>query len=74
MPGELDDSEKAALVELLREAIATDRFPLSPRIQKLRAVLDKLEPPAPRPEPFPAPKPIGEPSHVLAKRKGRRRR
>jgi hypothetical protein len=74
MPGELDDSEKAALVELLREAIATDRFPLSPRIQKLRAVLDKLEPPAPRLEPFPASKPIGEPSHVLAKWKGRRRR
>jgi hypothetical protein len=38
----------------------------------LRAILDKLEPPAPRPQPFPAPKPIDEPSMVLAKKKRRR--
>ena len=74
MPLDLDDADKAALVELLREVIAADRYPLSPRITKLRAILDKLEPPAPRPAPFPAPKAAGEPSHVLAKRKSRRRR
>jgi hypothetical protein len=74
MPLDLDDADKAALVELLRQTIAADRYPLSPRIRRLRAILDKLVPPTPRPEPFPPPKPIGEPSHVLAKRKGRRRR
>jgi hypothetical protein len=68
----LDDDDKAALVELLRETIAADRYPLSPRIRKLWAILAKLEPAPPRPQPYPAPKPIGEPSHVLRKRRGRR--
>jgi hypothetical protein len=68
---DLDDSDKTALVELLRETIAADRYPLSPRIRKLRSILDKLAP-SPRPEPYPAPKPIGEPSIVLAKKKQRR--
>jgi hypothetical protein len=52
---------------------ATDPFPLSPRIRKLRAILDKLAPPPPRPEPFPAPKPPAQPSMVLAKKKRRPR-
>jgi hypothetical protein len=47
MPLDLNDDDKAALVELLREVIAADRYPLSPRIRKLRAILDKLVPPAP---------------------------
>ena len=72
MPLDLDDLDKAALLELLREVIATDPYPLSPRIRKLRAILDKLDPPSPRPEPFPAAKPPGEPSVVLAKKKRRR--
>jgi hypothetical protein len=62
---ELDEADKAALVALLR-------FPLSPRIRQLRAILDKLEPAKPRPEPYPPPKPVGEPSMVLAKKKRRR--
>jgi hypothetical protein len=45
---------------------------LAPRIRNLRTILDKLNPPAPRPEPFPAPKPPREPSMVLAKKKRRR--
>jgi hypothetical protein len=69
---DLADADKAALIELLRKTIAADRYPLSPRIRQLRAILDKLEPPTPRPEPFPPPKPIGEPSMVLAKKKRRR--
>ena len=62
MPLDLDDIDKAALVELLREVIAADRYPLSPRIRQLRAILGKLYPPPRRPEPYP-PKPVGEPEH-----------
>jgi hypothetical protein len=47
----LDDTDKATVAELLRETIERDRFPLSPRIKSLKAILDKLEPPAPRPTP-----------------------
>ena len=70
----MDNDDKAVLADLLREVIAADRYPLSPRIKKLRAILDKLAPQPAQPEPYPAPKRIGEPSLVLAKRKGRRRR
>jgi hypothetical protein len=73
MPLDLADDEKAALIELLRDTIDRDRFPLSPRIGQLRAILAKLDPAPPRPAPYPAPKPIGEPSMVLAKKKKRRR-
>jgi hypothetical protein len=69
---DLADADKAALIELLRETIAADRFPLSPRIRKLREILAKLEPPPARPEPIPPPKPAGEPSMLLAKKKRRR--
>jgi hypothetical protein len=30
---------------LLKQTIAADPFPLSPRVERLRAILDKLEPP-----------------------------
>jgi hypothetical protein len=70
---DLDDTEKAALVELLRGQIETSRYPLSLRIRPLRSILDKLAPPPPRPQPYPAPKPVGEPSMVLAKKKRRPR-
>jgi hypothetical protein len=32
-----------------------DRFPLSPKVKSLKAILAKLAPPAPRPEPLPPP-------------------
>jgi hypothetical protein len=69
----LDDSEKAALVELIRDTIAADRFPLAPRIKILRAILAKLAPQPPRPEPLPPPKPPGERSVVLARIRNPRR-
>jgi hypothetical protein len=41
---DLTPEDKAVLAELLRETIAADyRFPMSPRMQSLRAILDKLE-------------------------------
>jgi hypothetical protein len=59
------------LAAVRREAIARDRYFHSSRVKRLRAILDKLEPPTPRPEPHPAPKPAGEPSHLLARKKRR---
>jgi hypothetical protein len=70
----LDDSDKAALAELLRERIAADPYPLSPRVKRLRAILDKLEPPLARSDPYPAPKRAGTPSLLLSRKKRPRRR
>lgn len=36
---DLTDADTAALADLLRDTIAADRFPLSPRIRRLRAIL-----------------------------------
>jgi hypothetical protein len=63
--------DTAILVELLRETIERDRFPLSPCIKSLKATLAKFDPPAPRPEPLPAPKPPGERSMALTKKRSR---
>ena len=71
MPSDLTDHDKAILVELLREKIERDRFPLSPRVRRFKAILAKLDPPAPRAEPLPAPKPPGEPSLALRRKRQR---
>lgn len=63
------EAEWSVLVVLVRATIAADRYPLSPRIRMLKAILKKIEASAPRPEP--APKAPGEPS--LAARRKRRR-
>jgi hypothetical protein len=67
---DLTESEYAELVALLRAEVEKTRWPLVPRTRTLRAILDKLDPPPSRPEQYPAPKPIGEPSLMLAKRRG----
>jgi len=71
MPLDLSDADKTALVALLKETIAADRFPLSPRIRALKRILDKLEPPPPASETLPPPKPPGERSTVLSKKRRR---
>jgi hypothetical protein len=71
MPPDLTDDDKAIIVELLRETIERDRFPLSPHVKSLKAILAKLDPPAPRPEPLPPPKPPGERSMALTKKRRR---
>jgi hypothetical protein len=71
MTPDLTDDDKATLADLLRETIAADRFPLSPRVRRLKATLVKLDPPAPRSEPIPPPKPPGERSMGLAKKRRR---
>ena len=41
---DLTDDETAALARLLKSTIDADRYPLSPRIQALKAILDRQEP------------------------------
>ena len=40
---ELDDAERAALITLLKQAIAADPFPQSARSKLLRGILAKLK-------------------------------
>ena len=66
---DLRDDETAALARLLKSTIDADRYPLSPRIQTLKAILDKIQPEPVR-EPLPPLKRY-EPPRATA---GRRRR
>src|SRR5690348_2307392 len=46
---DLSDDEAAALTRLLTNTIDADHYPLSPRIQTLKAILGKIRPePGPR--------------------------
>jgi len=58
--------DRAAIAELLRDTIAADRFPMSPRIKRMREILHKLDPPEPQPFRFP-PLKQRKPSHFLRK-------
>jgi hypothetical protein len=68
---DLTAAAAAILIELLRETIAADRFPLSPKVKRLKAILDKLDPPSPRPAPFTPPKPPADRSMALGKKRRR---
>ena len=73
LPG-LTDSDKTMLAEVLRETIAADRFPMSSRVRRLKAILAKLDPdPEPPVIPYPPPRPSAEPSFLYAKAEGCRR-
>jgi len=64
---DLTEEETAALARLLGRAIDDDRYPLSPRIQTLKAILTKICPEPDR-KALPPPKVYAPP------RVGRRRR
>jgi hypothetical protein len=64
---ELTDEEGAALTTELDAIVRNDRYPLSPRIRTLKAILAKI-----RPEP--AREPLPEPKRYESPRVGRRRR
>jgi hypothetical protein len=68
-PPDLTDNDKAILAELLDETIERSRRLLSPRVRSYRAILAKLDPPAPRPEPLPPPKPPGERNMALTRKR-----
>jgi hypothetical protein len=40
---ELSEEETTALIRELHDIVESDRYPLSPRIRTLQAILDKLE-------------------------------
>jgi hypothetical protein len=67
---DLSDPETDALATLLRRAIDDDRFPLSPRIQTLKAILGKIRP-EPTREPLPPPKVYAPPRATTPKRRHR---
>jgi hypothetical protein len=65
---DLSDPETDALATLLRRTIDEDRFPLSPRIQTLKAILGKTWP-EPTREPLPPPKVYAPPRATTARRR-----
>jgi hypothetical protein len=65
---ELSQVEAEALVRELARIVEGDRYPLSPRILTLKAILNKLQPEPPR-EPLP-PLKTYEPARGRYKRRG----
>jgi hypothetical protein len=66
---DLTDNETAALTRLLSKAIDEDRYPLSPRIQTLKAILGKIRPEPVR-EPLPPLKHYESPSKGRYRKRG----
>jgi hypothetical protein len=50
---ELTDEEERALAALLRQTLDYTRFPYAPRLDPPKAILAKLDPSAPLPDPLP---------------------
>jgi hypothetical protein len=67
---ELSDEETAALIQELHDIVESDKYPFSPRIRTLRAILAKLRPKPVR-EPLPPPK-VYAPPRATATRRRRR--
>lgn len=65
----LTEEETDALGRLLRRTIDDDRYPFSPRIQTLKAVLDKIRL-EPAHEPLPPPKVYAPPRASGRQRRG----
>ena len=58
----LSADEKVALTAALKRSIDEDRYPLSPRVRTLEAILARLQPPKPAPEAIPPRKHYEPPS------------
>jgi hypothetical protein len=65
---DLSDDETAALTRLLTNTIDADRYPLSPRIRTLKAILGKIRP-EPLREPLPPLKHYEPPRATTARRR-----
>ena len=64
------DLDDEALTQELHEIVENDRYPFSPRIRMLRAILAKLRPEAVR-KPLPPLKVYAPPSNGRYRRRGR---
>ena len=64
---ELTDGEADTLAQELHEIVETDRYPFSPRIRTLRAILAKLRP-EPLREPLPPPPKVYAPPRTKRRR------
>jgi hypothetical protein len=74
---DLSREEYAEVARLVRAAIDGDRYPLSPRVARLKGIVAKLEPACIERTvtPYPPPRPSAEPSLLYQKlRDGQRRR
>ena len=73
---DLSPEEYAEVVRLVRTAVDSDRYPLSPRAKRLKSILAKLDPGCAECAvmPYPAPKRSAEPSFLYAKLRGGHRR
>jgi hypothetical protein len=65
---DLSDEEAAGLANELHRMVENDRYPFSPRIRALRAVLNKLRPEPVR-EPLPPPKAYAPPRATAVRRR-----
>jgi hypothetical protein len=65
---DLSVEETAALTQELHDSIESDRYPFSPRIRTLGAILDKLRPEPVR-EPSPPPKHYEPPRFIRDRRR-----
>jgi hypothetical protein len=65
---DLDDGETASLARLLSDTIDGDRYPFSPRIRTLKAILAKMRP-EPAREPVPPLKRYAPPRATAARRR-----
>jgi hypothetical protein len=62
---DLSDEETDALIQELHNIVESDKYPFSPRIRRLRAILAKLRP-EPARELLPPPKVYAPPRAALA--------
>jgi hypothetical protein len=65
---DLSDEEGKALADELEDIVRNDRYPPSPRIQLLKAILGQLRPEPVR-EPLPEPKRYAPPHAATARRR-----
>ena len=70
----LTAEEREALIGLLRRAIDEARYPYSRRYNPIKAILAKLSPPKPQPDPLPPLKPGIGPRHGVGESVGRSKR
>jgi hypothetical protein len=67
---DLNDEDIEVLLRLLRGAIDTDRYPLSPRVMMLKEIHGNLRPEAPRPTASLEPRVYEPPSGGRDRRRG----